>query len=136
MGKDPDDEDKAAPGMRGPRGPRVVALGAGDGGFKPAPGSPFAVGSGKSAQAGPTALAVADLNGDRHQDLATANTGSSDVSVLLGTGDGAFAPAPGSPFPAGAEPYGLAVGDLNGDRKDDLAVANFSGTVSVLLNNG
>ena len=113
-----------------------VALGTGTGDFAPAPGSPFGVGSGTTFRTGPTSVAIAELNGDQNEDLATTNTGSSDVSVLLGTGTGAFEPAAGSPFAAGAQPYGLAAGDLNGDRKDDLAVANFSGTVSVLLNNG
>ena len=37
---------------------------------------------------------------------------------------------------AGRHPSSVAVADLNGDRKRDLAVANESGTVSVLLNVG
>jgi hypothetical protein len=37
---------------------------------------------------------------------------------------------------AGRHPSSVAVADLNGDRKRDLAVANESGTVSVLLNLG
>jgi uncharacterized protein (TIGR03437 family) len=42
-----------------------------------APGSPYAVGSGASA------LVTADFNSDGKLDLATANSGSSDVMVLL-----------------------------------------------------
>src|SRR3989442_11764090 len=38
----------------------------------------------------PVAVAAIDLNGDGRVDLVTANSGSSDVSVLLGNGDGTF----------------------------------------------
>jgi FG-GAP-like repeat len=39
-------------------------------------------------------------------------------------------------YRAGRHPTSVAVADLNGDRKLDLAVANERGTVSVLLNRG
>ncbi|WP_193789081.1 FG-GAP repeat domain-containing protein, partial [Zavarzinella formosa] len=67
----------------------------------------------------------------------TANIGDGTVSVLLGNGDGTFAPAPGSPSAVGAGPFSVAVGDVNGDGKPDLVTANFGGnTVSVLLGGG
>ena len=42
--------------------------------------------------AGPLAwsLAVGDFNGDAHPDLAVANRGTTNISVLLGNGDGTF----------------------------------------------
>jgi len=83
----------------------------------------------------PVAAAVGDFNGDGKPDLAVVNSGSGDVSILLGNGDGTFQPA--VKYPAGASPSFIAVGDLNGDGKLDLAVANGSAnTVSVLLGNG
>jgi hypothetical protein len=84
----------------------------------------------------PHSVAVGDFNGDGRQDLAVANSGSSNVSVLLGTGTGSFGVA--TNFSAGGNPLSLAVGDFNGDGKQDLAVANgiTPGTVSVLLNTG
>ena len=83
----------------------------------------------------PFSVAVGDFNGDGKQDLATANSGSNDVSVLLGDGAGGFGAA--TNFAAGTSPVSVAVGDFNGDGKQDLAVANFnSNNVSVLLADG
>ena len=82
----------------------------------------------------PFSVAVGDFNGDSHSDLAVANYVSGGVSILLGGAGGGFTPAAGSPFPAGANPISVAVGDFNGDSDPDLAVANFhSNDVSVLL---
>lgn len=48
-----------------------------------------------------------------------------------------FISAPGSPISVGSFPFGIAVGDFNGDDNLDLAVANTtSSTVSVLLGDG
>src|SRR5215813_556245 len=81
------------------------------------------------------AVAVGDFNGDGIQDLAVANGGSNNVSVLLGNADTTFQPAMN--FDAGAGPSSVVVGDFNGDQIQDLAVANAgSNDVSVLLGNG
>jgi hypothetical protein len=57
------------------------------------------------------------------------------VAVLLGNGDGSFQGA--QYFRASSRPISVAVGDLNGDGAQDLAVANEgSHDVSVLLGNG
>jgi hypothetical protein len=76
---------------------------------------------------------VADFNSDGLLDLAVANHGSSNISVLLGNGDGTFRAA--EHFAVGHTPVGTAVGDFNGDGKTDVVVANHdSRTVSILLN--
>jgi hypothetical protein len=116
-----------------------VLLGKGDGTFLPA----------QSFNAGlfPSAVAVGDFNGDGKLDLAVAGYGrylddygnyhnfDETVRVLLGKGDGTFQPAVN--YAAGSGPTSVAVGDFNGDGKQDLAVANYySSGVSVLLGKG
>ena len=86
-----------------------------------------------AAGSAPRSVAVGDFNGDRKPDLAVANQFSSNVSVLLGNGDGSFQAAVnfGDGFP-----LSVAVGDFNGDGKPDLALANSGAhNVSVLINN-
>jgi len=108
-----------------------VLLGDGRGGFRPAGGSPFPVGR------APYPLAAGDVNGDGHADVVTPNVGSNNVTVLLGDGRGGFAPAPASPLAVATRPYFVALGDLNGDRKLDLAVAHDDITlITVLLGDG
>jgi len=80
-------------------------------------------------------VAVGDLDGDNILDLAVANEGDHDVSVLLGYGDGTFQGA--VQYAGGTRCISVAVGDLNGDNDPDLAVANEgSANVSVLLGYG
>jgi hypothetical protein len=83
----------------------------------------------------PNAVAVADVNGDGKEDLVVGDGGTAypgNVAVLLGNRDGTFQPAVN--FNTGVNPYALAVADLNGDGRLDIATANQrSNTVSVLL---
>ncbi len=80
-------------------------------------------------------VAVGDFNNDGNSDLVTANNETSDVSLLLGNGDGTFGAA--TYFDVGLNPYTVAVGDFNADGNSDLATANInSNNVSILPGNG
>jgi FG-GAP-like repeat/Bacterial Ig-like domain (group 3) len=114
----------------------AVLLGNGDGTLQPVVLYP-------TGQYFTTSVAVADVNGDGKPDLIEANTctgtspcGSGTVDVFLGNGDGTFQP-PVSYLTGGRFPAGIAVADLNGDGKPDIAVSNYgSNSIGVLLGSG
>ena len=68
------------------------------------PGQFFAVGKRPYER-----LRSADFNKDGNPDLVTTNLDGNNVTILLGDGKGGFREAPGSPFPAGAAPWGVAI---------------------------
>jgi hypothetical protein len=108
----------------------AVLLGRPQGGFQPAPGSPFPAGN------LPFSLAVADLDGDRKLDVVTVNRTDNQLTVLRGDGLGGFSPL-GNPIPTGDEPRTVRIADFNRDGKPDLAVANYEAqAVSILLGDG
>ena len=98
--------------------------GNGDGSFGP----PVAVG----ADQNPNAIAIADINGDRHLDIISANYEGYDFSINLGSGTGKFS----SPvlWGAGQAPAHVLAVDLNRDGGLDIVTANhFSDTLTVAL---
>lgn len=83
----------------------------------------------------PEGLTVGDFNGDGRLDIATANSESDDVSILLGNGNGTFQSA--YSFGVGQSPMFLTTGDLNQDGTLDLVVAEAGADrVAVLLGKG
>lgn len=109
----------------------------------------------------PIGIALGDLNGDGKQDAVvtewdlpiepaangelpslptvsttndTVDTGGS-IAVLLGNGNSTFQTE--KQYYVGGRPIAAAIGDLTGDNKPDIVVANaFSGTLSLLKGNG
>ncbi len=107
----------------------TLLLGNGTDGFTTSLSSPFQTGL------QPISMVTADFNGDRLPDLAIANAGSNNVTVLLNNGAGGFTAGANSPVAAGPGPVSIAVGDFNGDGVPDLVVANpTDASVTVLLN--
>jgi hypothetical protein len=96
----------------------LVMFGKGDGTFQ-TPGVKFEVGKHPYER-----LRAADLNEDGNPDIITSDWDGSSVSVLFGDGKGHFSrkdtAVPESPF-------GIAIGDFNGDHHLDIAIAHYSG---------
>jgi FG-GAP-like repeat len=95
--------------------------------------------------ANPVAVAIGDFNKDGDPDLAVLNSGSNNMTILLGKGDGRFQSAgnfaAGIPADSTVIPT-IAIGDFNGDGKADLAVLvppdgnTAPGEVHILMGNG
>jgi hypothetical protein len=82
----------------------------------------------------PTSVAVGNFNGGA-PDLAVANEGSNDVSILLGNGFGQF--TPGTPVSAGTAPSSVVTGFFNNDAFMDLAVASIGDdNIAIRLGDG
>ena len=102
-----------------------VLTGNGDGSF----GSPVSYEVGRV----PGKLAIADLNGDSHPDLAVMNGSSDSVSILMNNGDGTFAASVNYSQPPGS----IVIADFNGDNHPDLAINDgYYDTIDVMTNNG
>lgn len=79
---------------------------------------------------------TSDFNRDGFADIAVVNIDTDSVSILLGNGDGTFAPQ--QEITVGAAPRGIAILDVDGDGDTDIVNTNSSGSgnLSLLVNNG
>jgi hypothetical protein len=76
-----------------------------------------------------------DFNRDGNTDICVVNIASGTVSILLGNGNGTYAPQ--QVVNVGATPRGNAVLDADGDGDIDIVNTNYgNGNLSLLLNNG
>jgi hypothetical protein len=98
-----------------------------------------------SANGAQGSIALADLNGDGIPDFILSDGNNRQIHVLLGLGGGSVSLTPDAPAGTfGASPSKVAVGDFNGDGRQDIAVSD-SGTggpfgsgggVCIFLGNG
>jgi hypothetical protein len=90
----------------------------------------------------PTGIAAADFDADGRTDLAVSNFVTNNMSLLLGTGGGAFGAA--SHWPVDLGPRGLIAANMDDNAKPDLVIAAFgrypdggvpeaTGSIGVLL---
>lgn len=88
----------------------------------------------------PSAVSIGDLDGDGKLDIVVTNSNSNTISIFRNTGNaGSISFAARIDFATGQQPYSVAIGDVDGDGKNDLAIGNRSVTspsISILLNTG
>ncbi|MGQ0642837.1 MAG: FG-GAP repeat domain-containing protein, partial [Gemmatimonadaceae bacterium] len=72
-------------------------------------------------------LRLVDLNKDGHVDIVTANARRPTIEVLLGKGNGAFAPATVLSVGPARGLSSFAIDDVDGDRHLDIVAANSEG---------
>ena len=112
-----------------------IFMGNGDGTFQPAVGY-STVDPNHSNEYTATGMAVGDLNGDGKIDIAV--TEGAGMAVLLNNGNGTLGTA--TYYDSGIAPFqsqmGIAIGDVNGDKKNDIVITDYYGNVVLYLNQG
>jgi hypothetical protein len=71
-------------------------------------------------------LRSGDFNKDGKYDVVTTDLDQNSASILLGDGKGGLRDAPGSPTPAGAAPWAVAIDDMNNDGNLDLVTIPYA----------
>ena len=72
----------------------------------------------------PKSLAIADLNNDNHLDIVVANSGTNNIGIFVGNGNGTFADQKIYSTGVGSNPSSVAVGDVDHDDHVNIIVAN------------
>ena len=81
-------------------------------------------------------IAMGDFNGDAKPDVIVENGATDSIYVLRNASSaGAISFGPQAIFAAGVGGWGIAVGDIDGDGKPDMAVANYwDSTITIFRN--
>ncbi len=110
--------------------------------YPPSPTKPALVNLSTGYSSSPTmGVKICDLDGDGKPDIVAANRNNDNVIVFSNTGTYPSGDLATSSFAivttisTGTRPTDLAIGDLNGDGKPDIVIANSSGNSLSLLQN-
>ena len=95
-----------------------IYLGLGDGSFR----SSMIYSTGYDSF--PRSLAIADLNNDHHLDIVVANSGTNNIGLFLGYGNGRFKDQKIYSTGFQSNPSSVVIDDLNNDHYLDIVVAN------------
>jgi hypothetical protein len=72
----------------------------------------------------PRSVTIGYFNNDDLLDIAVANSGTDNVGIFLGYGNGSFAPQEIYPVNKNSNPHSIATGDFDNDGKADIVVVN------------
>jgi hypothetical protein len=82
----------------------------------------------------PTSIAIGYLDQDSELDIAVANSGTENVGIFYGYGNGSFKSLATYQIGINSIPQSIAIGDFNNDKKFDIAVASSGiNNINVLL---
>ncbi|CAF0928717.1 unnamed protein product [Rotaria sordida] len=81
----------------------------------------------------PISIAVGDFNNDSLLDIAVANSGTNNLGIILGYGNGSFAAQIICSVANSSAPRFVTLGDFNNDSLLDIAVANYESHDVVIL---
>ncbi|CAF1570322.1 unnamed protein product [Adineta ricciae] len=73
----------------------------------------------------PYAIDSNDFNKDHAQDVIVANSGTNNIGIMLGNGNGNFLMQKTFATGANSEPRDVITGDFNGDNRIDFISANY-----------
>ncbi|CAF3864097.1 unnamed protein product [Rotaria sp. Silwood1] len=81
----------------------------------------------------PNSIAAGDFNNDKKMDIAVVNSGTNNVGVFLGYGDGSFMQQITYSTDDYPTPFFVAIGDFDNDRRTDIVVSNSYDSTILLL---
>ncbi|CAF2748592.1 unnamed protein product, partial [Rotaria sp. Silwood2] len=93
----------------------------------------YSIGNGS----GPESLVGHDFNNDGQMDIAVVNSGTNDIGILLGYGNGSFATIIKYSTGEGSTPFAIVLSDMNNDGRADIVVTNSATkNIGILLGRG
>ena len=81
----------------------------------------------------PRSVATGDINNDDQLDIIVANSGTNNIGILLGNGNGTFTQQQNYSTGNNSEPVSIALGDFNNDSHLDIVVVNSKANTIVIF---